>query len=375
MIKANPYVYPYLPFKDLSNKKIVDNFASSENADIDATRKMLLNQKISVNFKEKEIAKKILEIFLHNRVCFGSKDLIKKKYTQWLQQLEFFITQNKKIEFSILGFPFKVPVPLKTNRLLPDLGEFLSLYRLDNLMDLINMVYTPGARATIFTEGVFGGFVGIKKIEGDNYRNYLIKLSAELKLKNIVIEDLGLLEKYVPNFTEEFEKEKNNMQTLYLNKDSKFMDKYQGTFPSVLRIVNTRKYDLNILMDVYNDNMPDDMLDPEAKEIRDEIKHITHMAIFNYHAYLQVRSKFNALNKYRDGIITMSVSPKENRLGVYPIDSHIERLPYHGVPVWHEKRSEFTIEYLIDIRRSSEKFIKMFLKNDSDDRPFYYIKK
>ncbi|MBD3353838.1 MAG: L-tyrosine/L-tryptophan isonitrile synthase family protein, partial [Candidatus Lokiarchaeota archaeon] len=230
MVKANPYVYPYKPFKNLSNKKLLNNFTDQEFVGIDDIKRILHKQEISsINHKEEIAAKKILEIFLSNDICFDSEDFIKENYQGWIKKLNYFIDKGKRIEFSILGFPFKVPVPLKTNRKLPDLGELLSLNRLNNIMELIEKIYSPGAKVTVFTEGIFGSFVGLEKKEADAYRDYLIKIKENLNLSNVIIQDLRVLEEFVPNFEKEFQLEKEKMLKLYEKKDRDFMRKYNGT--------------------------------------------------------------------------------------------------------------------------------------------------
>lgn len=375
MFKANPYVYPYTLFADLSNKNILDNFVGGHNIDIDGIKRYLSYQIIQVDHNEQNTAEKILEIFLDDKICYGSKEFIKQNYNKWIDKINNFVKKDKKIELSILGFPFKVPVPLKTNRKFPDMGEVLSLHRLNNIAELINKIYQPGASINIFTEGVFGKFVGEEEEEGDKYRDFLIKLKDLLGFTNLHIEDLRVLEKYVPKFQKEFKQEEYRLKKLYEQQDDEYLKKYQGTFPSVKRIINTRDYELELLMDAYNEKLKDEDVNEQVKILRKYLDDQTHQAIFSYHAYLDTRSNFDALAKHIGGVINLSVSPKANRLGIFPINKNLNKLPYHGVPVWHQKDKKFTIEYLIDIRRSSDKFEKIYFEDDEEeDIPFFYTK-
>jgi hypothetical protein len=215
----------------------------------------------------------------------------------------------------------------------------------------------------------------VEEKEGDKYRDFLIKLKDLLGFNNLHIEDLRVLEKYVPDFQKEFKQEENSLLKLYEQQDNEYLKKYQGTFPSVKRIINTREYDLGLLMDVYNEDLKDKDVNEQVKILRKHLDDQTHQAIFSYHAYLDTRSKYDALAKHIDGVITLSVSPKANRLGIYPINKNLNKLPYHGVSVWHKKDKKFTIEYLIDIRRSSDKFEKIYFEDDDEkDIPFFYSK-
>ncbi|MCA9390524.1 L-tyrosine/L-tryptophan isonitrile synthase family protein [candidate division WWE3 bacterium] len=373
-VKANPYVFPYVPFKDLSQKHISDNITSHETITWDELRSLVSKiESPTPNILGETMADKILSVYLDENYRFGPEENVENNRDKWTTKLNFFIDQNKPIEFTILGFPFKIPVPLKTNRLLPDMGEILALHRLQTVMGFVSSIYGPGAHVTLFTEGAFGQFTGVSKENWDAYREFLEQAIKELHFDKVIISDLYEMEASVDNFSELHQQKVASLKELYEKQDEAFLKKYEGTFSSVYRIVNPDTEDTEVLMDVYNDDLSDEDISPEALQVRKDIRTKTHESIFNYHAYLMVRDDLDYLQQVIPNSLTMSVSPKETRLGVIPTRKDIDKLPYHSVPVFSSETQLFTQEYLIDIiRDDSHTYTAVHLEGDTDPNPFFY---
>ncbi len=378
-MKSNPYVYPSTNFMDLSKKQIKAVFKPNRLASTENLKDLLS----SLSYPElilsgNSIAEKILNIFVDDEIIFGPKKFVIDNTDFWLESFQYFINQNKPIQLTILGFPFKMPVPIKTNRSLPDMGEVLSLKRLHFLTELIRKVYKPGAKITIVTEGVFGRYNKMDKSEYDSYKDLLIEIIKKFNWDNsLFIVELESMEQLINNFNDVFGEKVNKLKNLYLNADKNFLKKYKGAKLSISRIINTRDLGVSnsVLMDVYNIKLRNKIATAEVVKIRKYIKAMTHETLLNYHAYLMVRDDLNFIEKTVPNAITLSVSPKPNRLGIIPVNKNCIRLPYHGVPVFHVKKNIFTIEYLIDVLRMKETFIRVYWKEDKENKPFYYIKK
>lgn len=370
-MKSNPYVYPTVPFKNLNNKKVIDNFIREEEIDIGGLKKEIrrIKQPIIEN-KGRSAVEKILNIFLDKNFIFGPRYFIKDDKNFWHKKLNYFIENKKPINFTILGFPFKVPVFLKTNRTFPDMGEVLILLRLKTIIENIKKIYSPGAVIYIFTEGGLGPFCGVNKEDYEGYEKFLIQLSKDLNFNEVLkIEPLSNMEK-ISGFRSFFLKRLKENRKLFKEKNKAFLVKYKGAFPSIFKIINTKMYDEIFLMDVYNEKLKNNEISEQAMKIRKHIEAKSDECICNYFAYLKARDDINYLEKIVPNYIPLSVSPKPKRLGILPINKECNILPYHGVPVLN--KDSWTIEYLIDIRRSKEQYIKMFLKNDKEKKPFYY---
>lgn len=374
-LQSNPNVYPYVPFYDLSDKNIRQNIIEKKYISEDDLREMVSRiPQPNFSLTGKTDAEKILSIFEDDQIRFGPKEFIAQGKTGWIDRLNYFIRQNLPIQFTILGFPFKIPVPLKTNRVYPDMGEVLSLARLHFIAAEIQKIYSSGAVITIFTEGAFGRFTGVKDAHWIAYRDFLKELIGMLRFeKQLRISDLSEMEKIIPDFSKRFQEKVELLEKAYEQGDPKVREAYNGTLDAVLRIIAPINNDATILMDVYNDHLSDDSVSETARLIREDIRQRARASIFQYHAYLRVRDDVQYLEKVVPRAVALSVSPKPNRLGVIPVNSECVRLPYHGVPVYDQLRNVFTIEYLIDLQRSPLSYSTVYFKNDKEEKPFYYI--
>jgi pyoverdine/dityrosine biosynthesis protein Dit1 len=376
-MKSNPYVYPYTPFHDLGNKQFVATFTDKKEVTTNELISLVNTYKSpSLTLAGTSIDKRLLEIFLNDEIRFGPREFIADNAESWKEKFRYFISENKPLQFTILGFPFKIPVPLKTDRTLPDIGEVLSLKRLFDITQLIQKEYAPGAVITIVTEGVFGRFNAMKKEEYDEYKDVLEEISKLFGWdKTLKFTELENMEKLDPQFTQLFERKVKELEELYAKQDAAFLEKYKGAEESLLRIVNTKDLGIeeDILMDVYNDSLPNDKITPEVEKLRQAIKENMHIMLMQYYAYLMVRDDLDFINKTVPHAITLTVSPKPNRLGLIPINTDCTRLPSHGIPVFHNKSNIFTTEYLIDIKRQNATFTPVYWTQDKENKPFYYI--
>lgn len=374
-MRSNPYVFPSKDFYDLSFKKIFDNFGGEKIINFYEVVSILneLNfPKIKINSNRK-IEEQILSFFLHTEIRFGPKKFIKESEKFFKKRILYFYKNKKPLAFTILGFPFKVPVYLKTDRILPDMGEVLFLHRLYKIAEFLDNIYPFGVKIYIFGEGGFAPFVGLSLKEAQNYYDFLIFLNKKLGFdKFLEIYSLSEMENE-PDFEKIFSKNLQKLEELYQKKDKEFLKKFKNVLKPIFRIVNSREYSLEVLMDVYNEDLKFKDLSPEAQKIRKELLQKASKAILQYFAYLKTRDDLNFLEKRVPFYLPLTVSPKLNRLGIWPIRRNCWILPYHGVAVFFEKEKKWDLEYLIDLRRREENIVKIFLKEDKEKKPFFYI--
>lgn len=372
-MKSNSEIYPYVPFADLSNKDIKNNFVEKKEISLEELKEFVLSlENPQPNIQGKTVAERILSIFMDENFFFGPREYIEENKKTWLDKLNYFISKKEPIQFTILALPFKIPVPLKTNRVLPDMGEVLFLLRLNLITQLIVNEYQPGAQITVLAEGVFSDFVGIEKIQADNYYQAIKGLNDKLGFgDNIKIIPLSVIKEYTADFDKAYKQKVNELKKLYQTNDKEFLKKYNNTYQVLGRIVAPPELDEQILMDVYNDQLADSQVADNIFKIRNQIKEKAHHAIFQYFAFFLVRDEIDLLEQLVPHSLSLSVSPKKDRLGIVPVNKDCVRLPYHAVPVYD--KNKFSLEYLIDIKRTKNKYILVYLKNDSDNTPFYYI--
>lgn len=374
--RSNPYVYPSIQFADLGNKVFFNNLLDEASVTSDDLIELISQiKKPVISISGETINEKVLSIFLDEKIRFGPKNFIKNQTSYWNSKLDIFTSKNLPIQFTLLGFPCKVPVPLKTNRTLPDMGELLVLKRLKDISTIVGEVYKPGAVINVFTEGVFGKFNNIPTPE---YRIYEQKVKAygslmgwEDRLRFIRLESL---EEMASDFNERFEEKIKLLKKMHKEKDPEFTEKFEKVFEPQYRIMNTKILNLSDeeLMDVYNDKLPNDKISKKTQTVRNDITERVKEKIYKYFAYLSVRDDVDFINKCVPNAITLSVSPKPNRLGIIPINRESTRLPHHGVPVYHVESDTWTIEYLIDIKRMNKKYTPMVWNQDSERLPFFY---
>lgn len=372
-IKSNPVVFPFLEFKNLSNKNFTAVFLEKKIINWDDILNIISNLYFKIpKTKGKTLEEKILNVFLHKSFLFGPKEYILDYKDYWLDKIRYFTQNEEKIKFTILGFPFKAPLLLKTTRICPDLGDVLVLNQLKNIVTSIEKIYHIGAEIYIVTEGCFGKLNKVPKKNVILYQKFLKLMIEKLNFgKFIKILPLDKLESY-SNFKKIFNKNLKYYKQLYKNQDKEFIKKYNLAYPSIYHIVNPEVKNVKILMDVYNTNLSSMNL-PKIKKIRERIKKDTHNAILKYFSYLKTRDDLNFLDNEIKGALALSVSPKPKRIGVLPINKLIKKLPHHGVTVYNSKKNFFNIEYYIDLLRSNKKYQPVYLQGDFDNQPFFYI--
>ena len=370
-MKSNQYVYPSLGFKNLSHSKDKYTIVGETIADF-AYFKNLLEKipKLKVNIKGSNIAAQVFSIFLSNQIIFGPKKFISEDRVEFLKQIRQFTDRNKALQFSFLGFPFKIPMPLKTKRTLPDMGEVLALHRLFLITQLIAKIYKPGGVINIFTEGAFADFANISETEARAYDKQLQILIYKFGYnKTLKIIPLARMKK-TANFKSVFSQIYQENLLKFKRHEKGIMRAYQEAGQPIEKIVNTRMYDTETLKDVFNPKFKG--ATSQVTKIRNDIQKRGQAAFIKYLYFIQTKNKINFVEKTIGPNLPLSVSPKRGRLGIFPIDKKIEILAFHGVPLHYARRNEFDIQYLVDLQAMPVKVRLLYLKGDPERSPFCY---
>lgn len=103
-----------------------------------------------------------------------------------LPQVISAIENRQPILFVLPAFPAKSPNPVKVLGALPDMAEQLSLEFLDTLCKQIQIMYSPGARMILCSDGrVFNDVLGINDIDVTNYQKALSILIKKMSFTSL----------------------------------------------------------------------------------------------------------------------------------------------------------------------------------------------
>jgi hypothetical protein len=268
-------------------------------------------------------------------------------------------------------------LPVKTNRQLPDLGDYASLYALNQLMNAIGEIYAPGAKLTVICEDGFAPFMGVDPDVAGKYKEQLSHTSDNLGFQNLRFVSITDMEKQ-SDYQNIFKSRLDDISQKQLAGDEKYTQQYDKVFPIIFRIVNSSKYrgSEDYLVSLYNASESQSALTeiksgtPEINTMYNDINARTHNAILAYFAYLETRDALAFVEKVAQKSMPLSVSPKRRRLGVFPIEPGQTKLPYHAVPVVENNR--LTMSYLYDLLRDGKTYHPVYIKGDADPAPFYY---
>jgi pyoverdine/dityrosine biosynthesis protein Dit1 len=371
-MRSNRLVYPSLEFKNL-NPLLPNKYQILEKKVVDFryVKKLITKTPQPIlQVSGFSIAEKVLNLFASNQIIFGPRRHIHNHRKEWIDKLEYFIEKNLPIKFSILGFPFKMPMPLKTNRILPDMGEVLALFRLVFIVRQIKKIYKPGAIVVVFTEGSFAKFVNLPVQQEQQYQAQLLRFVKQLGYQDkLTLIPLGNIEK-LPEFKTTYKSLLRINQQNFLKKEKIISQAYSEAGLPITKIVNTRMYKIKLLKDIFNKNLK--RPNQHVLLARKAINKRSENAFIQYFSYIQTKNQINFIDRTIGQNLPLTVSAKEHRLGILPVAKHVNILPFHGVTVYDPSKRKFDVMYLTDLQASSVKLIPVHLKGDKDNRPFYY---
>lgn len=344
--KANPYVYPTDDFAYLSKSKGIPCF-TVKTLDLQEMLELLQKhvEKPQLSIKSKNTFEKFVEIMTAPKNCYGDKELILSELPFWKEKFEK-AQKNNKLSLTIFGFPFKIPVSLKSDRINPDAGEIAVLMRLKWLASGLEKTLNLKTTVTIFAEDGFAKFIKLDQSFATKYFKALTKIVSDPWFEGrIRLVKLSDMEKH-PQYQKTFDKNLAENLQKYHDQDSEYLTKYAGTAPVVFRIINTRQFPEALMPEVYADNQK---VSPAAQNVRDYINETLPQSVAEYFAYLKTRDDLQFIEAHVANPMFMSVSPKKRRLGIFPLSKKISKLPYHAVPYISKQADGFDLAYLHDL--------------------------
>lgn len=327
------------------------------------------NDPIITAAREGSVEERILSIFLNEEVLFGDPSFIPANRERWLENIGHFVKQNTPIPFVAMAFAYKMPNPLKTNRIAPDLGEVLMLRRFKAVLDAVETVYTPGAKLTVLEEGILGRCQGVDPASIAGYRRgtpACVEI-AGLKSSQLDFHSLDDMVERIANFEARWAFEQERVRELWQQGDAAVLDAYKVTVPNARTSVPMLDYPHTVVAAAYDETQTDSAL----RYARDYIDKIAHRKFFAYRSILALRDSTGYLHDLRPHALKLTVSPKPENLAVVPINRWSRILPYHGVPVQHAD-GRWEILYLGSLGALFDAVEALHLEGDSDAAPIGY---
>lgn len=153
-----------------------------------------------------------------------------------------------------MAFPYKVPNPLKTERLAPDMGEALMLRRFAAVLDAVGRVYAPGGVLTILEEGILGRCQGVPPDRIAAYRAGIdtVMAVADVDPERVTFHSLDDMVSRIPSFEARWIHEQERLRELWQQGDAAVREAYATTIAASRTSVPTIDYDPDVLAAAYD---------------------------------------------------------------------------------------------------------------------------
>lgn len=271
------------------------------------------------------------ELFSESDMIFGSQTHTQEEVNRVVN------THQKNYKALLLSFPFKCPVPAKTNyHTKPDLGELVYLQRLAHFCELAEQITEDTFQIVILeeTEALSPVFGVDRKtcrefIKSLEHYVSILDIGSRIKLKPL-IHELGGKE-YSTLLKRETEAIKNDTLA--------YSEIIEEVLPTIIVSLNTTHLSVKKSFEFISKLQ-------RQKNVQNTGLLSTAIRFVAFTRLLTQKQARYA--KYKQ-CLQLSVSPKKGRIGILPTSAKI--LPHHGVPVvvYRGKEiREFSIMYFTD---------------------------
>ncbi len=365
---TSAYVFPFRPFRHLDVAEPSTRLEAPRTVERDFFVPMLDKLAPALTLPEgQSLAERIVLLFADDAVRFGQREWITDLTAHWSTMANHFIANNQPILFTILGFPFKAPVILKTDRILPDFGELAMLKSLYEIGVAIARDYAPGVKIHIFTEGAFAPINGMPQANSDAYFAALVAMTKAWGYDaHLVLHETNEIALNTEGFKKVWDETADEIKAKRDAGDAKTRKALTDSFPVSFHLNANPDVDADLLRRAYKQ-------DPSASALYDSLNKRTEEAVVRYRAFLDARDKVQLLETYAPKALGLTVSPRPGRLGVRPLPAPVDVLPYHGLPIWDESTQHLLIDYRWDFLCEGVSATPVFFSEDSENKPFLYL--
>ena len=294
--------------------------------------------------------------FLNNKISIGSKEEIVNEVGR-IKRLS-----GNYAGAQIITFPFKCPVPIKTNyHKLPDFGEMMFLHRLGKISREVSYIIGAKFEIHIFEEtNALSPVFGVSNKECRDFRYRLNDFIEALHLNNFI--KIKSLQKAVTIPLEAYRKKlfaESKVVEQNLKDYSRDIDRM---LPTLALSLNTNNMTLNESRKFVSDLF---LSNKFGKSKLTKLA-IRYLAFLNLHRGAKVRA-----NRF----MQLTVTPNRKRIGVRPTLKHVYLLPHHGVPIVYKSgnNARFEIQYYLDFLFENKNTPVTEVRDEEDNFLFYEI--
>lgn len=319
------------------------------------------------------VTDKVLSILMKGHFRRGSAQQREPFMDTLRSQIDSRTQENEALQIILPSMPFKSPNPLNTNHSLDkvDLGEYLMMAQMRDLIESVRDVYAPGIKVTLLTDGCLYAdlFADGDKKKAMQYEENLRRVRDELGLREKVeIVDATWLTKREP----QYEATKDHVRGII--KDLAATDEeFRGEIDVLSRGMfwNMAQPDLCI-------NGTADLADSLDEPENDGLKKDLSDKAMEYATILLTLSHLGLFSRAFPDALRGTIHPKEEpQVPLHLVNSKCNVLPYTGVPVVTAKHLDNgrTIRKSTRILRYHEVLQNhdaQAVYRDGEDEPFYY---
>jgi len=288
--------------------------------------------------------------------------------------VEGHIEAGSPLEFVMPSFPFKHNNPVKATRRSPDIAEVLCLSRLYEICDAIGLVYEPGAKFVIISDGqVYHRMFGVTHHEALTFRERAKEMITELgwddTLEIVDMQDLVDSRKALFDYVEE--------------RLRPVLEEWWGTNTDNLRrksLIAAAATNLNTADGVTDDLVQlatkDAVLGVEEEEDLANLAKIKSAAVdraeegaFEFALFLYVLREIDLVQSCYPGAIRATVHPKPGQWGLHLVNKESQVFPWQGV-AYRNEDGQWRIKYEFEMRRT--RATPVHVRGDDEMFPFYY---
>lgn len=321
-----------------------------------------------------ETPEKILSILFNGNIRKGNLTLMDRYRDYFIDRIEKRVTKAEPINIVLPTLPFKDQNPLTTRLPLDavDLGEYLFMAQLRDIIESVKRVYPPGLRFTILTDGLVYAdiFANGDREKIKAYRENCSAVRDVLGLTDVIVRmlDMGVVVMNEPRFFEIQQDIKNVL--VRQRQDQRVRERMKSLRWGMLVNIPSLGYD-------YND-FKEFLKMPEEKLPRDILERVTETSL-NYASFALAMSILDCIKEQFPDDLRATVHPKNApQIPIHLINKNTVVFPYNGVPVVAEgrllrtgslRKSAKIVRYCDVLQYPEARAV--FLPGG--DNPFYYL--
>jgi pyoverdine/dityrosine biosynthesis protein Dit1 len=301
-------------------------------------------------------------------VLLGESKIISKTIELERDALVTCFDEKRPLQFTLLGFPHKMPNPLYTIASTPDMGEVIALKKLSAIMMALRSLYAPGASTVVLAENTV--FAPISDISAEEHMTYLHKVqewcSEVCEPGTVSVRDIA--DFHDSSFNDFWFAISEEIATRYRAGDPEAVQMVATVLPTNFKTLNYRSLQEDILLSFFD---PLDLEDGSATEALSGLRvaqyRRTLVESFIYLAYHQARYRSDFMKNTFPGTFKLTVSPKVGSFGISLLNQSAKMLPYYGYVV--QQGTEFSFHYRLDVPASA---VALYCAEESLSSPFLY---